>query len=212
MNFPFITFYLLYCTKISDNIEKCLTLGGTRPASERESEKEETLLEEIVSDIKFMEDYLRVEDEEPSSPRSHRAHSVHQHLNMYINAFFYYAGRGFYQFLSRFAAEENIDGLINGMILMTKVLRINTILKIKLGFEEMLHKYINCDLWTYLKLKRERLDNEKYWIFDQCQDIIREHAENVLYGESEGQEAKDQLSSYSKASKSVFQSESLEVV
>lgn len=67
------------------------------------------------------------------------------------------------------------------MILLVKILKINTILKIKLGFEEMLHKYINCQLWEYLKNKREKLDNEKYWIFDQCTPIIKEHTENILY-------------------------------
>ena len=45
----------------------------------------------------------------------------------------------------------------------------------------MMHKYINCTLWAYLKTKREKLDSEKWWIFDQCEDIIKEHAQNVLY-------------------------------
>lgn len=92
---------------------------------------------------------------------------------MYVNAFFYYVGRGFYQQFCKYINESNTNGLINGMLLLIKILRMNTILKIKLGFEEMLHKYINCDLFDYLRGKRERLDNEKYWLFDQCEAIIK---------------------------------------
>lgn len=63
---------------------------------------------------------------------------------MYINTFFYYVGRGFYQTLCKFVGEGNLNGLVNGFILGTRVLRVNTVLKIRLGVEEMLHKYVNC--------------------------------------------------------------------
>lgn len=57
----------------------------------------------------------------------------------------------------------------------------NTVIKIRIGFEEMFHKYINCDLFDFLRAKRDRLNTEKYWIFDQCEAMIREHAENILF-------------------------------
>jgi hypothetical protein len=45
----------------------------------------------------------------------------------------------------------------------------------------MLHYYINANFYDYLKSKRERLESEKWWIFDQCQSFIREHAKTVLF-------------------------------
>lgn len=45
----------------------------------------------------------------------------------------------------------------------------------------MLHKYINCRFWAYLKAKRESLDTDKWWMFDQCDAIIKEHTESILY-------------------------------
>lgn len=67
------------------------------------------------------------------------------------------------------------------MLLLIKILKVNTFLKIKLGFKEMIHKYINCRFWAYLKAKRERLDTDKWWMFDQCDAIIKEHTESILY-------------------------------
>lgn len=54
---------------------------------------------------------------------------------MYVNSFMYYIGRGFYQALSKYASEENIYGLVNCMLLLVKILKVNTIVKIKLGFD-----------------------------------------------------------------------------
>jgi hypothetical protein len=76
-----------------------------RGAHQKESEKEEMLVEEIVSDLKFMEDYLRVDE---SSPKHHdrfsKTNSLDKCMSMYINAFMYYVGRGFYQGFSKYAS------------------------------------------------------------------------------------------------------------
>lgn len=54
---------------------------------------------------------------------------------------------------------------MNGILLIIKIMSMNTITKVKIGFEEMFHKYINCDLFDYLRMKRDRLSSDKYWIF-----------------------------------------------
>ncbi len=46
----------------------------------------------------------------------------------------YYVGRGLYQSLCKFALDENVNGIVNGMLLLVKIVRINTVLKVKLGF------------------------------------------------------------------------------
>jgi hypothetical protein len=110
---------------------------------------------------------------------------------MYINSFLYYITRGFYQSFTKSLSEQNTSNLIKGLTLITKILKINTILKIKLGFEEMLHQQINCSLWEYLRTKREKLDIEKYWMFDQCASFIREHAETVLFNSNDEEGLED---------------------
>lgn len=59
-------------------------------------------MEEIINDIRFMEDYLQMEDENDAHISSE---SMQQHLNMYINAFFAYVGRQIYSQLTRSGQE-----------------------------------------------------------------------------------------------------------
>lgn len=82
-----------------------------------------------------MEDYLRVAEAEGNEDRYSKAGNIDKCLNMYVNSFMYYIGRGFYQALSKYASEENIYGLVNCMLLLVKILKVNTIVKIKLGFD-----------------------------------------------------------------------------
>lgn len=50
----------------------------------------------------------------------------------------------------------------------------------------MLHKYINYDLFTFLKTKVSKLDccdrnSDGYWIFDVCDQTIREHCLTTVF-------------------------------
>lgn len=109
---------------------------------------------------------------------------------MYANSYFNYVGRMLYQQLVKV-----IDNILNGnqpeqvkyglkvLSMLEFMIKTNNIIKIRVGFENMLHKYIHLDFLQYLKKKPIKLDS--YWIFDECYGNVKEHSSSLFYSQGE---------------------------
>lgn len=125
--------YAMYGLKIYLNVKKILeeTCCKYLPFSNQLCDEQDMLYEDLLADLIFLEDFSLTESQ-----------SINHRIQLFCNVYFFYIGRTLFQFLHKILTNQLEtpveiplkDVYINCLMVIRKIMVINSVMKIKLGY------------------------------------------------------------------------------